>query len=81
MLILQGARDYQATVADDLALWRSGLGRRPGVTIRVYAADNHAFVPGHGPSSPAEYARPGHMDPEVVADIADWVTAAPATPG
>lgn len=28
MLILQGGRDYQVTVADDLAGWRAGLGDR-----------------------------------------------------
>ena len=56
MLILQGGRDYQVTVEDDL----SRAGRRasvtaPDVTIRVYDADNHLFFPGAGPSTPAEY--------------------------
>ena len=36
MLILQGGRDYQVTVADDLARWRAALDGRPDVTIRVY---------------------------------------------
>ena len=30
MLILQGGRDYQATVADDLAGWKAGLAAQPG---------------------------------------------------
>ncbi|MFC1411042.1 alpha/beta hydrolase family protein [Streptacidiphilus sp. N1-12] len=75
MLILQGGRDYQATVADDLALWRAGLAQRPDVTIRVHDADNHLFFPGAGPSSPAEYEPAQHLDPAVVADIAAWVAA------
>jgi uncharacterized protein len=74
MLILQGGRDYQVTVADDLARWEAGLADRPDVTIRVYAADNHLFFPGAGPSSPAEYEPAQHVDPAVVHDVADWLT-------
>jgi hypothetical protein len=74
LLLVQGGRDYQATVADDLSRWRAGLGGRPDVTVRVYPADNHFFFPGEGPSSPAELAAAQHLDPEVVADIGDWLT-------
>ncbi len=81
ILILQGGRDYQATVADDLAGWKAGLAHRPDVTIRVYDADNHLFFPGSGPSSPAEYEPAQHMDPAVVADIASWLTSALPAPG
>jgi hypothetical protein len=73
LLILQGGRDYQVTVADDLALWRTGLLGVPDVVTRVYDSDNHLFFPGEGPSVPAEYERPQHVDPAVVRDVADWV--------
>ena len=73
LLIVQGGRDYQVTVADDLSLWRAALNGRPDVTIRVYDADNHLFFPGSGPSSPAEYEPAQHVDPEVVAAIASWL--------
>jgi uncharacterized protein len=73
MLILQGGRDYQVTVADDLAGWQAGLGHREDVTIRVHVADDHLFFPGSGPSTPADYDRPQHVDAAVVADIADWL--------
>jgi hypothetical protein len=72
MLIVQGGRDYQVTVADDLALWQAKLDR-PTVTVRVYEADNHLFFPGAGRSMPAEYEPAQHVDPSVVADIADWL--------
>jgi dienelactone hydrolase len=74
LLILQGGRDYQSTVADDLAGWEAGLAHRPDVTIRVYGPDNHLFFPGSGPSTPAEYEPAQHMDAAVVADIASWLT-------
>jgi dienelactone hydrolase len=74
ILILQGGRDYQATVDDDLAGWKAGLAHRPDVTIRVYAPDNHLFFPGTGPSAPAEYEPAQHVDSAVVTDIASWLT-------
>jgi hypothetical protein len=73
MLILQGGRDYQVTVEDDLSRWKAGLAHRPEVTIRVYEADNHLFFPGTGPSTPAEYEPAQHVDPAVIADIAEWL--------
>ncbi len=82
VLVLQGGRDYQATVAEDLARWRAGLAGQPDVTIRVYDADNHLFFPGSGPSAPAEYEPAQHLDPAVVADIVGWLgREAPDGPG
>ena len=77
MLILQGGRDYQVTVPDDLAGWEAGLAGRPEVTIRVYDADNHLFFPGSGPPTPADYEPAQHVDAAVVADIAGWLTVVP----
>jgi dienelactone hydrolase len=73
MLILQGGRDYQVTVDDDLARWRRGLDHRPDVTIRIYDADDHLFFPGEGPSTPTDYEAPQHVDLAVVTDIAQWL--------
>jgi dienelactone hydrolase len=75
MLILQGERDYQVTMADDFAAWRRGLGTRTNVEFRSYPALNHLMIAGTGPSQPAEYLTPGHVDPEVVRDIAAWIKA------
>ncbi len=84
ILILQGGRDYQATVADDLARWEAGLAGHPDVTVHVYPADNHLCFPGTGPSTPEEYEPVQHMDPDVIADIAHWLPAqvpgSPTTP-
>jgi hypothetical protein len=74
MLILQGGRDYQVTMADDLAGWKAGLAHRPDVTINVYPSDNHMFFRGTGPPTPTEYEPAQHVDPAVVADIASWLT-------
>jgi dienelactone hydrolase len=71
LLILQGGRDYQVTAAD-LARWQQIAGRK-GVTIKQYPPLNHLFIAGTGPSTPAEYQRPGHVDAGVIADIAGWI--------
>ncbi|WP_034593218.1 alpha/beta hydrolase family protein [Hamadaea tsunoensis] len=76
LLVLQGGRDYQVTVADDLARWRAGLAGRSDVTIRVIEADDHMFFPGTGASAPADYARPQHVDREVVEAIVGWLAPA-----
>jgi len=73
MLILQGGRDYQVTVSDDLALWRAAFDGWDDVSIRVYEADDHLFFAGTGRSTPASYEPRQHVDESVVADIADWI--------
>ena len=75
LLVLQGGRDYQVTVEDDLSRWRAGLAHRGDVTIQVHERDNHLFFPGTGASTPAEYEPPQHVDPDVVAAVAKWITA------
>jgi uncharacterized protein len=75
MLVLQGGSDYQSTVDEDLAVWRAGLQRAPGVTIQVVDDDDHFFFTRSGPSTPADYLAVQHVDPRVVAAVADWVIA------
>ena len=70
-LILQGGRDHQVTVADDLARWQDGLTGRKSVTFRVHETDDHFFFPSHdrGPGQ--------HVDPAVIADLAAWLRPHP----
>ena len=72
MLVLQGERDYQVTMEDHTA-WQRALGSRANVQLKSYPALNHMFIAGTGPSAPAEYNRPGHLDESVVRDIAAWI--------
>ncbi|MGB7051091.1 MAG: hypothetical protein WBG41_05935 [Acidimicrobiales bacterium] len=50
-----------------------GLAGRPGVTIHVCPKADRLFIDGNGPSTPADYEHPGHVDPQVISDIASWV--------
>jgi len=72
IFLSQGGRDYQVPPAE-LAGWRTALAARSGVSILEYPALNHLLMAGTGPSRPAEYAVPGHVAPELVADLAAWV--------
>ena len=72
MLFLQGRRDYQVTVKD-YEIWKTALTGHPRVTFTLYPQLNHLFVTGTGKSTPAEYEQPGHVEAQVVADIAGWI--------
>jgi len=80
ILVLHGGRDYQVT-AKDLERWKGALEGDPRATIRLFPSLNHYFVAGEGPSSPAEYEKPGHVAPEVIEAIAAWAKALPARSG
>ena len=74
ILVLQGERDYQVTMTD-FAGWKKALASRPNATLKSYPALNHHFMPGTGPSTPAEYEAPAHVPVEVVDDLAKWLLA------
>jgi dienelactone hydrolase len=72
ILVLQGGRDYQVTL-EDFAGWKRTLEGRSYATLKLYPTLNHLFIAGEGRSMPDEYLEPGHVDPQVITDIADWV--------
>lgn len=74
ILVLQGGRDYQVT-KDDYKLWREALGNDPRATLKFYPDLTHLFMNPQrpGPASPADYSVAGHIAPEIVSDIAQWV--------
>lgn len=72
ILIIQGGRDYQVT-KEDFDGWKQALEGRASVTLKLYPNLNHLFVAGEGKSTPAEYEKPGHVDAQVMDDIAAWV--------
>ena len=56
MLILQGERDYQVTMAD-FAIWKQQLAGHTNATLKSYPRLNHLFMEGEGKSKPEEYDR------------------------
>ncbi len=74
MLILQGARDLQVVDAD-WQRWKAGLHDDKDVTFKLYPALNHLGIAGEGEGSLAEYREPGHVDAQLIADVAAWIEA------
>lgn len=72
ILVLQGERDYQATMKD-FGLWSKALDGHKNASEKSYPALNHLFQTGTGKATPAEYQQEGHVAPEVVDDLAKWI--------
>jgi dienelactone hydrolase len=72
LLILQGERDYQVTMKD-FERWKAALASKKNVSFKLYSSLNHLFISGTGRSAPSEYAQAGHVDEQVIADIAAWI--------
>lgn len=71
-LFLQGERDYQVRMTD-FERWKQTLQGRTDVSFKSYPKLNHLFTAGEGKSTPAEYQKPGHVDQQVIEDIAAWI--------
>jgi uncharacterized protein len=77
ILVLQGERDYNVSMAD-FDGWKKALAGHANTTFKSYPGLNHAFLPGTGPSSPMEYAKPNHVEQDVIDDITAWIKGLPA---
>lgn len=76
ILILQGEKDFQATVTKDFEAYQQLLCGKNNVTFRLYENLNHAFVPsvyGNIMKAKQEYSIEQHIPEAVIADIADWI--------
>ncbi|WP_049994824.1 alpha/beta hydrolase family protein [Halapricum salinum] len=73
ILLAQGERDRQVTVADDLSRWRDTLGDRTDVRIHTYPGLNHYFVDGAGALETGGQPEDGFVAESLIADLADWI--------
>jgi dienelactone hydrolase len=74
MFFSQGRRDYQVPPSE-LGPWRQALAGHSNVTFKTYPDMDHLLLDGSGPATPAEYSVPGHVDAQLVADLAAWVAS------
>ncbi len=77
LLILQGERDYQATL-EDFALWQAAFASQPDITLKSYPRLNHFFM-AQGDATrlsiPRDYAKPDFVAEQTIADIAAWIAS------
>ena len=74
MLVLQGARDIQVVDAD-WQRWKAGFDGNDAVVFKLYPRLNHLGIAGDGEGSLAEYMQPGHVDAQLIDDVAAWIDA------
>ncbi|RJP37980.1 MAG: alpha/beta fold hydrolase [Phycisphaerales bacterium] len=72
ILIVQGGRDYQASMKD-FEVWKQRLAGRKNVTFALFEKLNHLMIAGEGPSAPAEYGVAGHVDEALIERMAEWI--------
>ena len=76
VLVLQGDKDYQVRKDLDFDVLKAKAGTAGGrITYRSFPKLNHLFMPVEHESTGAEYGLPGHVDPAVIAAVADWLLA------
>jgi dienelactone hydrolase len=74
MLLLQGGRDFQV-IDTDWQRWHKAFDGNPRATFKHYAALSHLGIAGSGRGSLEEYRIAGHVDPQLIADVANWIQA------
>lgn len=75
MLILQGGRDQSVPPRNNFRRWQLAFAHNPRVTLKVYPMLSHLMTPAENPPLPADFKKPEHVDPQVIADIAKWIKA------
>ncbi|MBS0200557.1 MAG: alpha/beta fold hydrolase [Proteobacteria bacterium] len=73
-LLLHGDRDFQVPMEDWAAL-QHAFGDNKHFTLKLYPSLNHLGIAGTGTPSVAEYAKPGHVDAQLISDTAAWIKA------
>lgn len=72
IMVLQGERDYQVTMAD-FELWRAALHENKKAVLRAYPELNHLLQPGSGKSTPYEYYRMSKVPAYISDDIVSFI--------
>jgi hypothetical protein len=73
ILVMQGGKDCQVSKERDFELWRKELSQMPNLEFKLYPKLNHLLMEVDGESTGKEYQRPGHIDKQVIEDIAAWI--------
>ena len=76
ILIMQGEKDFQATLENDFAAYKELLNDKKNVTFKVYENLNHLFVPsvyGNIMKAMKEYKVEQHIGKNVIKDLTDWI--------
>lgn len=73
VLILQGDADFQVYPEKDYVLWQEMLAGRDNAVFHLYEGLNHLMMPTQGKRDITEYSVKGHVDEQVIDDIAEFI--------
>ncbi len=76
ILVLQGDADFQVFPDKDYTLWQETLADRENAQFHLYKGLNHLMMETQGKRDVTEYDTAGHVDAQVLDDIASFVNAA-----
>ena len=79
-LLLQGEEDYQVTM-EDFAIWQEAVGEKENWQLISYPGLIHAFTQGQKTEGAAAYSRNEKVDPQVIEDIAGFISSFGAAAG
>lgn len=74
VLVLQGDADFQVFPETDYALWQETLDGKENAVFRLYEGLNHLFMVTQGKRDVSEYETAGHVDSQVIDDIAAFIS-------
>jgi hypothetical protein len=57
----------------DYAAWQELLQDKDNVTFKLYDNLNHFFITSGGNKDTTDYMSAGHVEEQVIDDIADWI--------
>lgn len=72
VLVAQGENDYQVTVTD-FNLWKTALGNKKNVTLKLYPEVNHMLAKHTEKSTPQQYQAHASVYDVLINDIAAWI--------
>lgn len=73
VLVLQGDADFQVYPEKDYVLWQETLADRENAVFHLYEGLNHLMMPTQGKRDITEYAVKGHVEEQVIDDIAEFI--------
>ena len=76
VFVIQGEMDVQVLVKEDFEGYKEILADNPHATFKLYPNLNHCFMPTTNQDitkALKEYKKEQHVEPYVIADIAEWV--------
>ncbi|MEH7118958.1 alpha/beta fold hydrolase [Neobacillus vireti] len=76
VFILQGEKDFQASVEKDFNSYKTLLSDKQNVTFKLYPNLNHLFMPsvyGEILKAKKEYKLPQQIDKQVIQDVSEWI--------